>query len=53
MLWLWHTPEATALIGPLAWEAPYATGVALNTHTHTHTHIKNSVNGIMLVSFDR
>ena len=28
---------ATAPIQPLAWEPPYATGVALNTHTHTHT----------------
>jgi len=23
-LWLWHRPAATALIGPLAWEPPYA-----------------------------
>ena len=29
LLWLWHRPAATALIGPLAWEPPYATGVAL------------------------
>ena len=28
-LWLWHRPEATALIRPLAWEPPYAAGVAL------------------------
>ena len=28
-LWLWCRLEATALIGPLAWESPYATGVAL------------------------
>ena len=27
--WLWHRPEATALIGPLGWEPPYATAVAL------------------------
>ena len=26
---LWHRPAATAPIGPLAWEPPYATGVAL------------------------
>ena len=25
----WHRPVATALIRPLAWESPYATGVAL------------------------
>ena len=29
LLWLWHRPAATALIGPLAWEPPYATGAAL------------------------
>ena len=29
LLWLWHRPVATALIRPLAWEPPYATGVAL------------------------
>ena len=29
MLWLWHRPVATAQIRPLAWEPPYAAGVAL------------------------
>ena len=29
LLWLWHRPAATAPIRPLAWELPYATGVAL------------------------
>ena len=29
LLWLWHRPAATALIGPLAWEPPYAKGAAL------------------------
>ena len=24
LLWLWHRLAATALIGPLAWEPPYA-----------------------------
>ena len=28
-LWLCLRPEATAVIRPLAWEPPYATGVAL------------------------
>ena len=28
-LWLWHRPAATGLIQPLAWEPPYAAGVAL------------------------
>ena len=29
LLWLWHRLAAAALIQPLAWELPYATGVAL------------------------
>ena len=28
-LWLWRRPAAVALIGPLAWEPPYATGATL------------------------
>ena len=30
-LWLWCRPPATALIGPLAWEPPYAARVALKS----------------------
>ena len=29
LLWLWHRLAATALIGPLTWEPPYAVGTAL------------------------
>ena len=29
LLWLWCRPAAVAPIPPLAWEPPYATGVAL------------------------
>ena len=29
LLWLWCRPAAIALIPPLAWELPYATGIAL------------------------
>ena len=29
LLWLWRRPAVTAPIGPLAWEPPYASGVAL------------------------
>ena len=28
LLWLWRRPGATAPIGPLAWEPPYAEGAA-------------------------
>ena len=31
LLWLWHRPAATALIGPLVWEPPYATSAALKS----------------------
>ena len=29
LVWLWRGPAAVALIGPLAWEPPYALGVSL------------------------
>ena len=29
LLWPWCGPVATALIQPLAWELPYASGVAI------------------------
>ena len=29
LLWLWYRLAAIALIGPLAWEPPYAAGAAL------------------------
>ena len=29
VLWLWCSPAPTAPIGPLAWEPPYASGMAL------------------------
>ena len=31
LLWLWCRPADAAPIGPLAWETPYATGVALKS----------------------
>ena len=40
LLWLWCRPEATAPIGPLAWEPPYAEGLALEK-ANTHTKIMN------------
>ena len=33
LLWLWCKPAAVALIRPLAWEPPYAMGVALKKQT--------------------
>ena len=31
LLWLWRRPAAVVPIGPLAWEPPYAAGVALKS----------------------
>ena len=31
LLWLWYRPATIALIGPLAWEPPYAATVALKS----------------------
>ena len=42
LLWLWRRPTAVALIGPLAWESPYAAGVALK-NTHKKSDFKNQL----------
>ena len=39
LLWLWYRLEATALIQPLAWELPHATGVDLKRHTQKILHL--------------
>ena len=36
LLWLWHEPEAIALIQPLAWEPPYALGAALKENNNNN-----------------
>ena len=41
LLWLWHRPAATALIRPLAWEPPYASGAAIEK-TKKKRHLKAS-----------
>ena len=35
LLWLWCRPAATAPVGPLVWESPYAAGVALKKKKKT------------------
>ena len=41
LLWLWCRLAATAPIQPLAWELPYATGVALKSKkTKTTLHFQ-------------
>ena len=41
LLWLWCRPAATALIGPPAWEPPYAAGAALEKAKRQKTKQKN------------
>ena len=43
LLWLWCRPEAVALIRPLAWEHPYATGTALQSKKKKKKKKKKSV----------
>ena len=43
LLWLWGRLAAVALIRPLAWEPPCATGVALRKDKKTRKEKRNSV----------
>ena len=43
LLWLWRRPVAVALIRPLAWELPYATGVSLKSKKGKEIIPKNDV----------
>ena len=42
LLWLWHRLSATALIGPLAWELPYAAGAALKRQKKIPSRVQNA-----------
>ena len=42
LLWLWHRLVATVQIRPLAWEPPYAVGVALKGQKDKKTKTKTS-----------
>ena len=46
LLWLWPRPAAAAPIGPLAWESPYAVGVALEKTKQTNKKIHIYLNDI-------
>ena len=49
LLWLWHRPVTTAPIGPLAWEPPYAAGVALEKATRQKDKKKKRIHGTLNV----
>ena len=50
LLWLWHRLVAIVLIRPLAWEPPYAIGVALEKAKRPKKKTKKKKKG-MLVQF--
>ena len=43
LLWLWRRPAATAPIGPLAWEPPYALGAALKSKQKKKANVVGTV----------
>ena len=45
LLWLWCRPTGTAPIQPLAWEPPYAVGVALKRHTQKESAARCDMRG--------
>ena len=49
LLWLWCRPAATALIGSLAWEPPYAVGAALKRQTNKQKKAKLVKNNLCYV----
>ena len=48
MLWVWPRPAAVALIGPLAWELPYAALVTLKEREKERERERNSSSIIYL-----
>ena len=51
LLWLWCTLSATASIGPLAWELPYANGVALKSNKQTNPQKAGFAEGSNIITF--
>ena len=51
LLWLWHRPAASAPIGPLAWEPPYASGSALKRKGKKKKKIKTVASWVPFFSF--
>ena len=50
LLWLWCRPVATAPIGPLAWEPPYAADAALKRQKGKNK-IKNKIKRMTNTNF--
>ena len=47
LLWLWHRLAATAPVPPLAWELPYAEGVALKKEKEKKGLAPNTVTEVL------
>ena len=53
LLWLWCRPVATAPIRPLAWEPPYAVGIAhekakRQKQTNENLYVEAQLHGVMV-----
>ena len=46
LLWLWRRPAATLPIRPIAWESPYAAGVALEKKKMERINIQKHDSGM-------
>ena len=53
LLWLWCRPAAAALIGPPAWEFPYAAGAALKKDIYIYLEFSMWHSGIRGVSSEQ
>ena len=51
LLWLWCRPAATALIRPLAWEFPCATGVALENAKRQQQQQQQQQKHVVFIAF--
>ena len=51
LLWFWHRLAATALIGPLVWESPYAAGAALKKDKNEKQNTQKAIAGMVKQTF--
>ena len=52
LLWLWCRLAAVAPLGPLAWEPPYAEGVALEKIKNKTNKQKKQMKLLLLITFE-
>ena len=49
LLWLWCMPASVAPIWPLAWESPYAVGVALKSNNNNRNNNNNNNSSLKVI----